>query len=408
MLKPIPVDVVIFGGGVAGLWLLARLRKLGYQAVLLEQQAIGAGQTRYAQGIIHGGTKYALSGQLTGSAEAIAEMPAIWRACLAGEGELDLRQVKLLSPHQYLWSSDGLGSRMASFLASKLMRARTRSVATGERPEVLRNPAFKGQVYQLDEPVLDTASLLKALATPHLDAILQLPDGTSPRIERGSDDHNWQITLNHSEHPPTLQTKRIVLCAGKGNAALLQQLGMAQPAMQTRPLNMVLLRAGPGKRLPGELYAHCLGTSAIPRITITTHQDAQGNSLWYLGGQLAEQGVGRSDAEQIAAAQVELTRLFPWLDLSDAQWACAQIDRAEPKTPQGERPDTSYVHQQQGVITAWPTKLALAPRLAQQVIEQLVQGGVHAAPSSPVPPELSSWPHPGFARLPWQEDAVWN
>ncbi|MFU8838562.1 MAG: glycerol-3-phosphate dehydrogenase, partial [Thiohalomonadaceae bacterium] len=211
-----------------------------------------------------------------------------------------------------------------------------------------------------------------------------------------------------SEHPLTLQTKRIVLCAGKGNAALLQQLGMAQPAMQTRPLNMVMLRAAPGKRLPGELYAHCLGTSAIPRITITTHQDAQGNSLWYLGGQLAEQGVGRSDAEQIAAAQAELTRLFPWLDLSDAQWACAQIDRAEPKTPQGERPDTSYVHQQQGVITAWPTKLALAPRLAQQVIEQLVQGGVHAAPSSPVPPELSSWPHPRFARLPWQEERRWN
>ena len=51
------VDIAIFGGGVAGLWLLNRLRKAGYQAILLEADRLGAGQTRYAQGIIHGGTK---------------------------------------------------------------------------------------------------------------------------------------------------------------------------------------------------------------------------------------------------------------------------------------------------------------------------------------------------------------
>ena len=58
----VTVDVLIIGGGIAGLWTLACLQKAGYKAVLLESQSLGHGQTRYAQGIIHGGTKYALSG----------------------------------------------------------------------------------------------------------------------------------------------------------------------------------------------------------------------------------------------------------------------------------------------------------------------------------------------------------
>ena len=34
------VDVVIFGGGIAGLWALSRLRQAGYQAVLLELDSL--------------------------------------------------------------------------------------------------------------------------------------------------------------------------------------------------------------------------------------------------------------------------------------------------------------------------------------------------------------------------------
>ena len=71
------VDAVIVGGGIAGLWTLARLRAEGFNAVLLEDEALGAGQTRYAQGIIHGGTKYALTGKLTASSEAVSNLSLI-------------------------------------------------------------------------------------------------------------------------------------------------------------------------------------------------------------------------------------------------------------------------------------------------------------------------------------------
>jgi len=44
-------DIVIFGGGVAGLWLLNRLRREGYDVLLLESRTLGGGQTIASQGI---------------------------------------------------------------------------------------------------------------------------------------------------------------------------------------------------------------------------------------------------------------------------------------------------------------------------------------------------------------------
>ena len=66
-------DIVIFGGGIAGLWLLNRLRDQGYHAILLETDKLGCGQTLASQGIIHGGLKYALNGALSGAACTLAE-----------------------------------------------------------------------------------------------------------------------------------------------------------------------------------------------------------------------------------------------------------------------------------------------------------------------------------------------
>ena len=395
--QTVAVDVVIFGGGVAGLWLLNRLRQANYHAILIEPEALGMGQTRFAQGIIHGGTKYALTGKLTASSEAVSQMPGIWRDCIEGKGEIDLHQVKILSPHQYMWSTTSLTSRMAGFFASQVMRSRTSSLATQDRPKIFQDPSFRGHVYRLEEPVLDTASIIAALATPHLDAILQAklesvsfnPDDSSELVLQDSEGKTWAV-----------KTQRIVLTAGQGNAGLLQTMGRDTPAMQLRPLHMVMLRGG----LPESLYAHCLGASVNPRITITSHFDTKGEIVWYLGGQLSEDGVTRSDAEQIQAAQTELQQLMPWLDLSKAQWATIHIDRAEPRQADGKRPDTSFVNESRGVITSWPTKMALSPKLATDVMECLRQNDIVASGKQALP----AWPQPDFAALPWQEEQRWN
>ena len=174
--------------------------------------------------------------------------------------------------------------------------------------------------------------------------------------------------------------------------------------MQLRPLQMVMLRGSRERPLPGELYAHCLGASANPRITITTHYDSEGRTVWYLGGQVAEEGVGRDHDSQIAAVKKELGELFPWLDLSDAEWGTLPIDRAEPRMADGSRPDNVFADEADGIITAWPTKLALSPRLAKVIIEKIQQGNVQPTGGDAFP----QWPHPGYAALPWQEEQRWS
>lgn len=124
MKKVAAADVVIFGGGVAGLWLLHRLRQAGYSAVLFESGTLGGGQTSKAQGIIHGGMKYALQGALTKDSQAMSDMPTVWRQCLAGEGEINLSGVSVLSQQHYLWSPHRFTAKLTGLLASHSLQIR--------------------------------------------------------------------------------------------------------------------------------------------------------------------------------------------------------------------------------------------------------------------------------------------
>ena len=386
------VDTVILGGGVAGLWALARLRRAGYSAVLVEADRLGAGQTRCAQGIIHGGAKYALTGEVGAAARMVAGMPARWRACLAGEGELDLSAVPVRAAHQVLWSPGGLGARLAGFFAGHLMRSRLAPLEPGAWPGALRHPDFRGRVWRLDEPVVDVAGLLEALAG--------LGGGCLVRggVEDMSAGDPCTVRLPGLE----LAAARLVLAAGAGNAALLARLGRRSPAMQRRPLHMVMVR-GP---LP-PLYGHCLGTSPRPRLTVTTHEDAQGRPVWYLGGQLAEAGVERDEAGQIAAARAELQALFPWLDWSACRWATLRVDRAEAAAG-GRLPGDVFCEENGNVITVWPTKLALAPEAAARAEGLLRAGGVKPGARPDPAPGLAGCAVPDIAPLPWLEEERWS
>jgi glycine/D-amino acid oxidase-like deaminating enzyme len=109
------VDVLIFGGGAAGLWCLDRFRRAGYLTILLESTALGYGQTIQAQGIVHGGGKYALRGVRDFAAvQATQEMPQRWRRSLAGELEPDLSHTRVGSVLSL--AAAGLRSRLDAVL----------------------------------------------------------------------------------------------------------------------------------------------------------------------------------------------------------------------------------------------------------------------------------------------------
>ncbi len=393
--KQLNVDVVIFGGGIAGLWLLARCRQAGYQTLLLESKALGAGQTRYSQGIIHGGTKYALTGKLTASSESIFAMPKIWRDCLQGNGEVDLSSATVLSEHQYMWSTPGLLSRLSGFFASRIVRGRMQTVKKENYPAAFQNKKFKGKVYQLDEPVIDAASIIHALAEPNLKNIMQIKS-----VNSFSDSKKKVMVEAANGDVWNIQAEKIILSAGQGNADLLKQMGRTVPEMQLRPLKMVMVRGG----LPEKLYAHCLGASVNPRITITSGEDKRGNAVWYLGGQLAEEGIHRSNEEQINKAKKELQALMPWLEFSAMQWATLDISRAEPKQKDGQRPSTFFSYEENNVMTVWPTKLALTPGLANEVLTKLEKQNINKSGAN----EMPDFSHASIAELPWQEEDKWS
>lgn len=388
MTQSLSTDILIVGGGIAGLWLNARLRRAGYSTVLVENTALGGVQSMRSQGIIHGGTKYALHGALSGASEAIADMPSLWRRCLAGEGEVDLRGVRVLSDAHYLWSPGGLAGNLTSFFASKAVRSRVAQVKGDELPPALRDKAFKGKAYRLSELVLDVPSLIARLAELAADSLL-----AGERIS-ALRDGNELLGLRVDERE--IRAQRVVLAAGAGNEALLRELGLEQPAMQRRPLHMVLVKAPTLK----PLYAHCVGGGPKPRVTVTTHPAADGQWVWYLGGDIAEaDGVARDAAAQIAEAQRELGKLLPWIDLSAARWATLRVDRAEPAQSNLLRPDSAFLAEQGRLLVGWPTKLALSPNFADRVFEALQRDGIQPGAALPLP----ALPRPPLARPVWEE-----
>ncbi|MFH1934890.1 MAG: FAD-dependent oxidoreductase [Pseudomonadota bacterium] len=392
------VDIIIMGGGIAGLWLLNRLRHSGYNAVLFECGDLGCGQTIKSQGIIHGGLKYALNGSLTSAASAIADMPGRWRACLDGNGEIDLMEARMLSPYHYLWSTSKLSSHFATFFASKVLRNRVEAVPKQDYPMIFKNPAFKGSLYRLDEIVLDVPSVIKALAKPQISRISRVDWGKDARMEIDNRGYILSVELKAPGRPVmSLNAQRYVFTGGIGNEQLLREMAQQQPAMQRRPLHMVIVK----HRNKASLFGHCLGTGPRPRVTITSHPSSDGYTVWYLGGDIAETGVKRDTENQIKAAQKELQTLLPWVGLPEARWSTLTIERAEPVQRFGQRPDTSFAREVKNAIVAWPTKMALSPRLSDEIILLL-----HRANIQPLYPavDMPEYFHPPEIAKPiWEE-----
>ena len=398
MKNTVDVDVAIVGGGVAGLWLLNRLRQAGYSAILLESAALGGGQTHKAQGIIHGGVKYALQGAMTPAAEAIAGMPLLWQRCLEGLGDVDLSQVPVLSRHQFLWTTGAFASKFAGFFASLVLKGNVKLLDQPAFPDIFQNPLFKGQVYSLDEIVIDVHALIRELVKPNQDAIFKVDSFESNQIQTDADGRIISFELRSEPLPPLeLKAQKYIFAAGDGNEFFLKTLRKYDVRMQRRPLHMVVAKHD----FPHPVYAHCLGFGSTPRVTITTHAAHDAKKIWYIGGHIAEEGVKRSSEEQIDATRKELQNLFPWLDFSTVQFSSFFVDRAEPLQVDGKRPDSCYFENKQNSLIAWPTKLAFSPLLAQEIIQTLHQENIK--PDQSHLRELRAWPIPALAVPIWDQ-----
>lgn len=403
------LDVVIFGGGAAGLWLLDELTRRGQRAVLLEANALGTGQTVAAQGIIHGGLKYTLQGLLTNSATSIREMPGIWRECLDGVREPNLSAVRRRSDECFLWRTDSLSSRLGMLGAQFGLRVAPQSVSKDDRPEILRG--CPGSVARLPEQVISTVSLIEVLAERNRERLLKV-DPACVEFDGGRSGEVMSIRLDENV---TLRPRAVVFTAGAGNSNLRRRVGLATEAMQRRPLHMVMLRS---ERLP-MFQGHCVD-GAKTRVTITSETDSSDRTVWQVGGQIAEDGVAWDERTLLTRARDELRAVLPNIDLSSVEWSTYRVDRAEGIVPGGKRPESVQVRREGNCLTAWPTKLALVPQLAMELVEAIAQPARCASEgllgSDPSLARRASvaieslphdWPRPAVALPPWETAACW-
>jgi glycerol-3-phosphate dehydrogenase len=395
------LDVVIFGGGAAGLWILDRLARQGHSVVLLEAGELGAGQTIASQGIIHGGLKYALQGLMNRSAASISEMPLVWRASLLGQRSPCLTNTRLRSGACYLWRTENWSSRLGMLGARLALQVQPEALSPDETPDVLRHGT--STAFRLGEQVICPKSFVTDLYEQHAERILKIDAAHGLHFEIDSPGETRAIRLQSPDgsRELVLKPRHVVLAAGRGNRELRGMLGLSRETMQTRPLKMVVARGS----LP-ELHGHCID-GAKTRVTITSDcsETADGRTVWQIGGQLAEDGVAYDDATQLTRAIAEIHDVLPGLDLTGVEWSCYRVDRAEKATTDGQRPEGIQTLCAGNVTTAWPTKLALAPVLADEVASRIGDprelGSWNGA-------ELADWPRPEVARFPWElPEARW-
>ena len=375
-MQTVDVDSLILGGGISGLWLLNVLRKAGFSALLIHDAAeLGGIQTLNSAGMVHGGLKYGL-GSLRQDHELDA-MPGLWQHCLQGSGELDLRGVNLAAPEQHLWAEPELAARAGLFLAAHLQSGRVTRLSPEARPSLLQHPAFKGDVYSLGHPVIDTPSLVRELAAPHADCIYQAGQHDL-HIETGDRLDSKAVFIRKGKVQIRIHPRQVFLTGGAGNGALLQDIGVNQPLMVRKPVHMTCVAH---QDLPA-IFGHCLGAARRPRLTLTTHP-LHGGNMWYIGGDVAEEGVDRDETVQIDAVKRELARLLPWVDLKGARYHTLMIDRIYPAERSLRTPIRAHVEQIGNNWLIWPTRLILAPDAARQVMTGLVKTGVTPEHSQP-------------------------
>lgn len=411
--SPNDFDVLVIGGGITGLWTLDALDEAGFAAALIEPTGLGHGQTLAAQGIIHGGLKYTLRGLFSRSAEAISAMPERWRASLAGLVRPNLHGVRLASDATWLWRSESLSSKLAMVGARVGLRTKPVEVEIAKRPHPLAN--VPGEVFRVDEPVLDTLSLVDAFRTRHEPRLLHAAVESIGRTENG-----WTASVRSvaqksgmdSGSTPgstrVLRCRALLLAAGSGNAALRTCAGLDSPAMQLRPLHMTLMRREQSPQakyaergdLP-ELFGHCVDGAAT-RVTITTHRNSKHHNVWQLGGMLAEDGVTLDPSSLLARAASEVRAVLPGVDIRGVEWATYRVDRAEHSTSGGLRPDDAQCSVDKGIVTLWPTKLALAPRAAALALDAVRRANVQ-----PTGPRPIDGPRPPLGVSPW-ETVTWT
>ena len=351
------VDVLIFGGGISGLWTLNALSSEGYNVALIEKDSLGKGQTIVTQGIIHGGDKYLLPNNFSlASYLGIKDMPKRWREHFAGERLPDLSNVEISSRECLYWFPNenhiNRIMKMLMLMGRQFTSTWIKAYHKRDFPEAIQEEAKI--VLGVKEDVLDTNSLLEELAKNQ--NILYAK--TSPEFTINSDGNVERVVIGDEIFKP----KVIIMTSGEGNEALAKKVGIEKPIMQRRPLRHLFLRGN----LP-ELYCH-IADGQTTMMTVTSHDNLSDELVWNIGGDYSKPWLKEKLEIFIEKSIDKLATYFPQIDFDACSKGLFDVDRAEGLN-NGQRPGDPVIYEHKNVLVAWPTKLTLAPKLSDVLVE---------------------------------------
>lgn len=418
----IDVDVVIVGGGIQGLWLLADLIDEGYQAILLERRRPGFGQTGHSHVFIHEGHIYAsmLKEQpqdIRRRAASVLQANGIWKIALQ-TGRL--RALTPLRSNFYVgWDDPKKGDEFEEHCR----RAALPYQPVNTSPSEFGTLPTMASLYKSEGVCLDSNLLLNHLlsysnlgkyvgyckeidAEPYASGRYNLVATRVKDPDRSQDLTYPQDPNRPEEIPLRIRSGALILSAGTGNERLVDRL-LAQKGVtvnadttrqQTVKTFMLVVRHQSGSLPPvAGMFPYAGG------IFIVSRKDPQGRTVWLIGDKQREvvSFPGEITAFDAAAwfhkLKKDLGKLLPTLlaEPDKYEWGIYEATKAERWTV-GKRfkhggafPEGYYMHNPSGttVWLTWPTLLTLAPLLASAVVSDLKQ----TVPPRQLPTDWSLW-----------------
>ncbi|MBX7151877.1 FAD-dependent oxidoreductase [bacterium] len=379
-------DAAIIGGGIAGLFILDRLKSEGYNAILLEKNSIGYGQTLASQGMIHSGIKYRLDGSDPEISKQLVEVSQRWTDFFSGSVQPDLSSSTVHSTKQYLWTKNVLLDKLALKVVPMFMNKGAHKLPEAEQPPAFKLCGYNNDVYEISETVMDVKSVCNYFFQKHFSSIYW---GTADDFQLNSNGSIRSIQTDNI----TIEAGAFFISSGSANETFGKTLKLLNIA-QRRPLRQFMIRG----KLP-LLYGHCVTSQPKPLFSITSHP-YKNETIWYLGGNVAEPLDGKGGYQTPTEIFKLLFQVFPFAKMMIDSWATYTIDRAEAKTADGRLPNEPTLMHHQNLALCWPTKLVYAPVLADHACNFMRK---IASPSFQKTSQQLSLNKPKLGEYPWEK-----
>lgn len=360
-------DVVVVGGGIAGVLAAARLAASGAAVTVLERGIVGGGATVGNHGIVHSGTLYAQHHAAV--IDHCQHAQALVRSEFPGA-------VIGVFPAVYYG-----GAERVDAVTQALARSGLNHHAPVLPPALAQHGLATGTPsVTVDETIVSSRQLLVDLvARAAALGVRILPWTPVTTLTRARD--RWLVSMPGGRH---LVTGTVVLAAGEGNRRLLAPLAPRRADMVTTRLEVMIYL--PGYHPPGPVF--CLdygGPTLVP---------ARGGAL------LSFHGAPRLDVDDRFARPVPLGRVRRLLDVAmtfpgmpeaasralaytcvKTEWADDHVDRW------GSRPEHAVIDHTDdglpGLLSVIPGKMTLAFHATRELTQQILGHPVPLAPPTP-------------------------